>query len=152
MSTEYATPLIAGLFALLGAMIGAALARRTEYEKWLRQSRTDAFATFVRELYVAREYATTAYYDEDETEPDKSMKITQAFAVLERHTSLARLFMSDIGRTELRSLVSAVWLACDTRGGPANGAIKIKENMDQIQTLLEKELVYVPGKLRWPFL
>ena len=150
MNTEYVTPAVAGLFALLGAMIGAALSRRTEYEKWLRQARTEAFAVLVREVHVTREYATIAYYDEGESEPDKSMKITQSFVVLERHISLARLFMSSAGRLELTALVKKLWLSCDTKGGPANGGVQIKENMEKIQSLLEEELVYIPGKLKWP--
>ena len=35
---------VAGLFSLLGAFAGAVLTRRTEYEKWLRQNRSEVFA------------------------------------------------------------------------------------------------------------
>lgn len=37
---------VSGFFAWLGGFFGAWLARRTEYEKWLRQERSAAFAEF----------------------------------------------------------------------------------------------------------
>jgi uncharacterized membrane protein YfcA len=42
--------LVAGLFSLLGAFAGAFLARRTEYEKWLRQNRAEAFGLLMQRL------------------------------------------------------------------------------------------------------
>ena len=68
MSDIFIPGVVAGVFALLGAFAGAALTRGTEYEKWLRQVRTEAFATLLRELHDTRLYATTAYYDEPGTE------------------------------------------------------------------------------------
>jgi hypothetical protein len=46
-----------GGFALVGGFLGARLARRTEYEKRLRQERSAAFAEFWRQLHTAIEKA-----------------------------------------------------------------------------------------------
>jgi hypothetical protein len=41
---EIVIAITAGLFSLLGAFAGAALARRTDYERWLRENRSEVFA------------------------------------------------------------------------------------------------------------
>ena len=151
MSDIFIPSVVAGLFALLGAFIGAALTRRTEYEKWLRQARTEAFATFLRKLHDTRLYSTTAYYDEPGTEHEKSIKVTEAFTRFQKHVALARLFSSDAGREELSSLVNDLWVNCTVQGGPANRVNQIKELMRRIQGVLEGELNYIPWQVRWPF-
>ena len=142
--------LVAGLFALLGAFAGSALSRRSEYEKWLRQERTQAFGVLVKELYDTRLYATVAYYDEPGTEQEKSMKVTEAFTRLQKHLSIARLFMSEGGREKLSEFVNQLWISCTVRGGPANGVIQTKDLMKQIQAVLEQDLNYLPWRVRWP--
>lgn len=151
MSDLVAPGLIAGLFALLGAFAGAALTRRTEYEKWLHQERTLAFATLLRELHETRLHATTAYYDEPGTEMEKSIKVTEAFTRLQKHVSIARLFMSEPGREEVSKLANDLWVNCTVQGGPANRVSQTKELMKTIQLTLERELNYMPWKVRWPF-
>lgn len=149
--SDVLVPIVAGLFAMLGAFAGAALTRRTEFEKWLRQARTEAFAMFLRELHDTRLYATTAYYDEPGTDQEKSIKVTEAFTRLNKHVALARLFISEAGRDELSSLVNNLWVHCTVEGGPAKRVNQIKELMEKIQTVLERELTYMPWEVRWPF-
>ena len=143
--------LVTGLFALLGAFAGAALTRRTEYEKWLRQERTQAFATLLKEIHETRLYATTAYYDESGSEMQRSMKVTESFAKLEKNVNVARLFMSESGRVALSKHIKGLWLNCSTDGGPANRVCKINDLMANIQATLELELNYIAWKVRWPF-
>jgi hypothetical protein len=135
----------------VGAFAGAALTRRTEFEKWLRQARTEAFAALIRELHDTRLYATTAYYDEPGTELEKSIKVTEAFARLKKHVALARLFMSEAGREQLSALVSSLWVDCTIEGGPAKRPSQINDHMSKLQAVLERELTYMPWEVRWPF-
>lgn len=151
MSELVVPGVVAGLFALVGAFVGAALTRRTEYEKWLRQARTEAFATFLRELHDTRLFATAAFYDEPGTELGKSAKATEAFTRLQKHVALARLFMSGAGREELSSSVNELWVNCTAEGGPVNRGNQINDLMHRIQCLLERELNYVPWRVRWLF-
>ena len=71
-TTDLTLPIIvavvSGLFALLGGFFGAWLARRTEYEKWLRQERSAAFAEFLKQLHAVREKAIDATYAADLSE------------------------------------------------------------------------------------
>lgn len=142
---------LVALFALLGGFVGAALTRRTEYEKWLRQARTEAFASFLSELHETRLRATAAYYDEPGTEQEKSTKVTEAFARLQKHVALARLFISEAGRDDLSSLVSELWVNSTMQGGPANRTNEINALMHRVQGVLERELHYMSRGIRWPF-
>ena len=89
---------IGGLFALLGAFAGAALTRRSEYEKWHRQEKSNAFGEFLRQLHDTRTNASDAYYSGESAELAKSIKATEAFAKLEKYSGIARLHMSASGR------------------------------------------------------
>jgi hypothetical protein len=143
--------LITSLFALLGAFTGSALSRRSEYEKWPRQERTQAFSVLITELHATRIYASVAYYDEPGTEQEKSIKVAEAFARFQRYASTARLFMSDGSRKQLSGLTNDLCISCTVQGGPANRGGQIAELLTQIQAVLEQELNYLPWKVRWPF-
>lgn len=151
MSDILAPALVAGFFALLGAYLGAALTRRTEYEKWLRQERTEAFAVLLREIHDTRLYAGKAFYEGPGTELEKSTRVTEMFTHLQKPVSLARMFMSSPGRNELSTHVNDLWVNCTVQGGPANRANQIEDLLLAIQVVLERELDYMPWKVRWPF-
>jgi hypothetical protein len=140
---------IGGLFALLGAFAGAALTRRSEYEKWHRQEKSNAFGEFLRQLHDTRITASDAYYSGEGAELAKSIKATEAFVKLEKYSGIARLHMSPSGRESLAELTKKLWINCTIQGGPANRVNEIKALMAAIQTLLEQELAKVPGKLPW---
>ena len=71
---------VAGLFALLGGFAGAALTRRTEYEKWLRQERSIVFAEFIRQLYKPKADATDAIYSTEGTELMRDIRVSETSA------------------------------------------------------------------------
>ena len=146
MPTEY----IAGLFALLGAFAGAALTRRTEYEKWLRQERAQAFGVLINEVHETRLFATNEYYEGEGTEQERSTRVTEAFTKLGRHVGVARLYMSNDGRGELSEVVQGLWINCTSQGGPASRVIQLKAQMERLQKLLEGELSVLPWSLRFP--
>lgn len=133
---------ITGLLALVGAFFGSVLIKRSEYEKWLRQEKTNAFGNFLRELHDVRNFATNTYYGNQDTEQVRSMKVTEEFSLLEKHVGIARLFMSDSGKVELSSSVNELWVNCTSQDGLANRGSQIAEAMGRIQKNLERELDY----------
>lgn len=84
---------VAGLFALLGGFAGAALARRTEYEKWLRQVRSTVFAEFLRQLYKAKADATDAIYSTDGTELMRDIRVSEIFLAMKAQEGMVRLYL-----------------------------------------------------------
>lgn len=145
------TAVITGLLALLGALIGAWLSRRSEYEKWFRQEKAAALADYLRQLHDTRHEAREAYYGSaDGDELSRSIAAGEAFARLDKYTALARLYISAEGREMLSYLQDKLWINCTVRGGPANKSNEVKVLMSKIQVLLESELGRIPGRLKWP--
>lgn len=144
MESAFATAFIAGLFALLGAVIGSWLTRRTEYEKWLRQQRSTEFAEFLRRLYEVRLAASNASYAAEGDERSRSMAATELFVGLRPYESVARLYMREKKREEFSALIQELWVNCTATGGPANRAEKIKHIEKAIQLLIEEELEKIP--------
>jgi len=91
---------VAGLFALLGGFAGAALTRRTEYEKWLRQERSTVFAEFFRQLYKAKAEAMDAIYSADGDELMRDIKVSEIFLGLKAQEGLVRLYLHPDDRAE----------------------------------------------------
>lgn len=133
---------VAGALALIGAFAGSVLTKRSEYEKWLRQEKTNAFGNFLRELHDVRHFATNTHHGNQDTEQVRSVKVTEAFSLLEKHVGIARLFMSDSGKAELSSSVNELWVNCTSQDGLANRGSQIAEAMGRIQKNLERELDY----------
>jgi len=141
--------LVGGTLALLGGFLGAWLSRRTEYEKWLRQQRSLEFAAFLRRLHEVRLEAGNAIYSNEGTERQRSMQATEIFIGLHKYESVARLYMSKLGRNRLSELTKELWLKSTTKGGPANYTEQIKSTEVSIQELFESELERIPGKVGW---
>jgi hypothetical protein len=136
-----------GLLALLGGYAGASLARRTEYEKWLREEKSKAFADLLRELHDTRIAATEAMYDTSVPESERALNATMLYARLNKFEGIARLYMSERTRELLARQLKIVWLSATSDGGPADHGDKIREAMKSIQALLEGELHARPSIL-----
>lgn len=137
--------------ALLGGFVGAALARFSEYEKWLRQERSTSFAEFLRRMNDVRLEASNVIYSTDGDVQTRSIKATEVFATLGKYESVARLYISETNRERLTSLREQLWLNYTVEGGPANRALQIKKVAQDIQLLLEQELKHKSWKSLWPF-
>jgi hypothetical protein len=137
----------AGLLALLGGYAGASLARRTEYEKWLRQEKSKAFADLLRELHDTHLAAIDAMYDTSLPEAERPLKANELYARFRKFEGVARLYMSERARELLERQLKVVWLSATSNGGPAEHAVKILDAMKSIQALLETELHTEPSIL-----
>jgi len=103
------SPLIPGLFALIGAFVGAWLTRHTEHIKWLRRERSMVFADFLKQMYAVAQEATGIYskYSSDEAKHDE--EITTMFSQLDGPSSVVRLYLKRSDRPEFRYLVNTHW-------------------------------------------
>ena len=139
---------VGGLFALLGAFAGAALTRQTEYEKWLRQEKSLAFAEFLRQLHDTRQAVADAYYGPVQDENARGMNATECFVRLQKNIGIARLYMTEETRVQFSALLKELWLNCTGKGGPADRAIQIRDLMETIQALIENQLNAMPWQIR----
>ncbi|MCM2288035.1 MAG: hypothetical protein NDI67_03315 [Sulfuritalea sp.] len=130
----------AGLFGLLGGFAGAALTRRTDYEKWLRQEKSTTFAEFLRQMHDARENAIETLYSTSLDEQLRSIKLTEIFLRLSKQESVARLYLNNTSRESLSKLRKELWLLHATRENQADRIGNAERVMNEIQNLLESQL------------
>lgn len=130
----------AGLFGLLGGFAGAALTRRTDYEKWLRQEKSAAFAEFLRQMHDAREIAIETLYSTLLDEQSRSIKLTEIFLRLSKQESVARLYLNNTSRESLSKLRKELWLLHATRENQADRIVNAERVMNEMQNLLESQL------------
>lgn len=129
-----------GLFALLGGFVGAALTRRTDYEKWLRQEMSTAFAEFLRQMHDARESAIETLYATSLDDQSRSIKLTEIFLHLSKQESIARLYLDSTARESLSRLRKDLWLLHATRENQAGRIENAERIMNEVQKLFESQL------------
>ena len=137
-----------GLLALLGGFFGASLARRTEYEKWLRQEKSKAFAELLTQLHDTRVSAIEAMGDVSISEEDRSIAANYLYAKLRKQEAVARLYMSADAREQMKRYLSSIWLLATSTDGLGSKIIEVRQHMDGLQELLESELHTQPSILR----
>lgn len=131
---------VSGLFALLGGFIGAWLARRTEYEKWLRQERSSAFAEFLKQLHAVREKAIDAVHAANLSPIERDAKVTELFLGLNGHENIARLYLEPGDRAEFSKLVKELWLLHGLGTTQSARINRVEVVLSEIQSIFERTL------------
>ena len=131
---------VAGLFALLGGFFGAWLARRTEYEKWLRQERSAAFAEFLKQVHSVRENATDFIYDPDMSEKDRDMKTSQLFVGLNGQENIVRLYLNESDRDRFSKLKEELSVLLNPMTGQVRRIKNVDKVLSEIQSIFEKTI------------
>jgi hypothetical protein len=88
----------AGLCAMLGGVLGALLARRTEYEKWLRQERNSAFARFLTRMKEFRLQALDIILSTEGDELKRGIGLSELKMNFEVEENVVRLYLNDDDR------------------------------------------------------
>jgi len=131
---------VAGFFALLGGFFGAWLARRTEYEKWLRQERSAAFAEFLKQVHSVRENATDFIYDPDMSEKDRDMKTSQLFVGLNGQENIVRLYLNESDRDRFSKLKEELSVLLNPMTGQVRRIKNVDKVLSEIQSIFEKTI------------
>lgn len=139
-----------GALALVGAFVGALMTRRSEYERWYRQVKSEALAEFLRQLWDTRIDVSDAYYSGQGDGLSRSVKAGEAFVRLEKYAGIARLYMSPSARVTLADWLNTLRVECTGNGGPARSS-KAGDIMKDLQALLETEFSEVPKRRLWLF-
>lgn len=97
------------MLALCGGAAGFLLARKTEYEKWSRQARTESFVSFMRALNEAED----SIYDEISSpkflaynDDQRHMWVTLKMVPLYNEARVTRLFLSERDREALQQAIN----------------------------------------------
>jgi hypothetical protein len=131
---------VSGLFALLGGFSGAWLARRTEYEKWLRQERSSAFVEFLKQLHAVREKAIDTVHAANLSALERDTKVSELFLGLNSHENIARLYLEPGDRAEFSKLVKELWLLHSGSTSQSDRIKKVEMVLSAIQSMFERTI------------
>lgn len=134
--------IVAGLSSLLGAFAGAALSRKSDHLKWLRENQSEVFASFLEKLQAARHTAFELKVEHAKDESKRSWEITKAFGEAMRHERIVRLYLKDGHREEFSELVQKYWKATakDSENNSEPSEPSAKHCINRIQEIFENEL------------
>lgn len=139
VETEMYVAFVSGLLVLLGGFGGAFLARRTDYEKWLRQVRSQSFADF---LMQAQSFQTRAI-DISHTpmpSPKRDIAVTELFMNVEMHKQIVRLYLDPQDRDLFEELVAELKVAMNPNREQGERSGKFDHALKEIQSIFEAAL------------
>ena len=140
MDDKIIVAFVTGLFALLGGFVGAGLARRTEYEKWLRQQRSIAFAEFINQLHNIRQMSVDIIYDPTLSDQQRDIKITELFCGLNSQENIVRLYLKERDRKKFSELKHELWVVHSPQIDQPTRIKMVKNLMSEIQAIFEKTM------------
>lgn len=138
---------VSGIFALAGGFLGALLTRRTEYQKWLRQERSVAFAEFLRQLNTVVEKAIPILCGL-EPKQQQERKVTELFLGLKAQEDIVRLYLSPTGRESFSELIKQLWLLHSTSTQAERRIKGVEDTLRNIQSLFERTIDGQPAACR----
>jgi hypothetical protein len=130
---------ISGLLALAGGFSGALLTRRTEYQKWLRQERSAAFAEFFRQLHSVLEKAIPIPCG-SEPKQQPNLKVAELFMGLNAQEYIVRLYLSPTDRQSFSDLTKHLWDLHSPSTQLEHRIRGVNETLRKIQSLFETTL------------
>lgn len=140
VSIKLTVAVVAGLFSLLGAIIGAFLARRTQYEKWLLENRSEVFAKFLELIHEAREEVTNIIYEKEIEESLKSIKITETYSKPLNYAKVVRLYLPRNQRDKFQKLANEVWALHSNPDLGDTRLLTMDKKLDEIQEIFESSV------------
>jgi hypothetical protein len=132
-------PLLSGMLALLGGILGVLLTRRSDYERWLRQERSLTFATFLREALQVRHKAIDIIHSYTPIQ-QRDIEITELFMGLEIHKQIVRLYLKSNDRGRLDTLVNELRAALNPSGDQGRRMEEVGRILKEFQSIFETTL------------
>jgi hypothetical protein len=139
--------LVSGILALAGVFLGVLLTRRTEYQKWLRQERSAAFAEFLRQLHTVIEKAIPILSSLEQKQQQDS-KVTGLFLGIKAQEYIVRLYLPANDRESFSELTKQLWLLYSPSTQMESRIPRAKEILRKIQSLFERTIDGKPSACR----
>ena len=137
---EIVVAIVAGLLSLIGAFAGAALGRRSEYDKWLRQERSEAFTQYLRQLHVAQKACVELIHCEPDQVQAADLKISEHFWNLEPQESIVRLYLQPEDRAAFSNYAKELWESSSRILNQTTRHTKSQAALKGVQELFERSL------------
>lgn len=130
---------VSGLFALLGGFLGAFLTRRTDYEKWLRQQRSQVFADFIVQVQSFQKKAIDIIHSQLPL-LQRDIEITELFLDVETHMQIARLYLDLRDRSQFEELTTELRVSMNPHRDQGERSGKFNQALKEIQLIFEAAL------------
>ena len=131
---------VAGLFSLLGAMLGAWLGRRSEYEKWLREGKSEVFVKFLELISKAQNDAINVLHDPSLSAQPRDIRVTEVYVPALDYARVVRLYLKPAKRDSFSKLAREVYALHSTISLGSSRLGKMGEALDHMQQMFEDEL------------
>lgn len=128
------------LSALIGGFIGAYFTRQAQHHKWLLERRAEAFATFLQMLDDARSSASDILYDATLSNPDRDIKMLEAYKPALNYARIVRLYLPKALRQEFSDSAKAYWALHTAPELGDQRLTKMDDHLNRIQAIFEQEL------------
>lgn len=135
---------VAGFFSLLGGFFGAKLARRSEYEKWLRQERSTVFGEFLRQINKAQAEALDAIYSTEGTDLMRDIRVSEIFQPLRAQVNIVRLYLHPDDRQAFSEEISKFAVAYSATGEQMKRLKQSDVTFKHVQEVFERTLSVLP--------
>lgn len=99
------TAIVAGVFALFGAILGSRMERKTKHQTWLMEKRAEHFAEFLRIFHKCDEEAVMYLRQGPESGITRDQKFLDIFYPAIDYAEIIRLFLKEEFREAFEILV-----------------------------------------------
>ncbi|MDY4284351.1 hypothetical protein [Xanthomonas sp. LF06-19] len=131
------TAIVAGLFSLLGALLGAFLSRKGERGRWIRERRALAAEKFLATL---SECSKVHYHQKHANRTEQALAVATTFLPAEDYARVVRLYLPDAKREKFSILTNKIVTLHISLGANAALLSDLNKAMDQLQELFEESL------------
>ena len=136
MEISIIVAIVAGLFSLLGAFVGAYLARRTQYEKWLLENRSEVFAKFLVLMHEAGDKATDILAEK----PLDALKLVDAYSGPLNYANVVRLYLPKSERKKFQQLARDISALHSNKDLGDSRVLTMENKLNEIQEIFERNV------------
>lgn len=132
-----AIAIVAGIFSLLGAFLGALLSRKSDRGRWLRERRSVAAERF---LCALSDCGLIHYQEKFASRTEEALAVATRFLPAEDHGRIVRLYLPANRREEFSALTSRIITTHISLGANPSLIGDLSREMDRLQEMLESSL------------
>lgn len=138
--TSIITPILCGILALTGAIIGSCMERKTKHTIWLLEKRVEVFAEFLKILQKCIEEASVYFRQGQKASLERGQKLLDIYFPVFNYTKVVRLFLKETSRDNFEKLVREIYAIHSEKERGDTRLSMMKEKEQALQRMLEEHI------------
>jgi len=131
------TAVVAGIFSLMGALLGALLSRKGERGRWIRERRAAAAEKLLATL---SECSKIHHHQKHANRTEQALAVATTFLPAEDYARVVRLYLPAAERENFSLLINRIITLHISLGADSAILADLNKAMDQLQSLFEESL------------